>query len=101
MALWGFPLNSAMEAEVYVDLNAMDSANDWIEAPWGRAKMASSAPWLHRQSRLVKEPTTPANPMTSPATPVNPICSPTTLVNPYCSPITPVIQSSLKLPCCH
>jgi hypothetical protein len=42
MALWGFPLNSAMEAEVYVDLNAMDSANDWIEAPWGRAKMASS-----------------------------------------------------------
>jgi hypothetical protein len=63
MASWGFPLNSAMEAEVYADLNVMDSTSDWIEAPWRRAKTASSAPWLHCQSRPVKEPTIPANPI--------------------------------------
>jgi hypothetical protein len=79
-----------MEAEVNADLNVMDRATDWVQALWGRAKTASSAPWLNRQSRSVEEsatpvkPTTPANLVPSPAIPVNPISSPATPVTPVC-----------------
>jgi hypothetical protein len=33
LASWGFPLHSPAVAELEVELNVMDSANDWVEAP--------------------------------------------------------------------
>jgi hypothetical protein len=49
LASWGFPLHSSAVAEVEVELDVMDSANDWVEAPWGQSKTASSAPWVHHR----------------------------------------------------
>ena len=49
LASWGFSLHSSTVAKLEVELDVMDNANDWVKAPWGQSKTASSVPQVHRR----------------------------------------------------